>query len=92
MYGLSPLVSIYDIAMGNFTRQLKALTSRRVKRTPTDEDAAHPEKVMEKRNYNGPYDDGKVPLLTIHSFIMGVFVVSVDQGWSLQEFHQEQVL
>lgn len=29
---------------------------------------------MDQQKYNGPYDNSKVPLLTIHSFIMGVFV------------------
>jgi MFS transporter, SP family, sugar:H+ symporter len=74
MYGLSPPVSIYDIAMGKLTKQLNALSFRREKRTSTDGSTTHSEKQMEKQKYTGPYDDTKVPLLTIHSFIMGVFV------------------
>ncbi|KAH7409253.1 sugar transporter family protein [Cadophora sp. MPI-SDFR-AT-0126] len=36
----------------------------------SDGEASH----HEKQVYNGPYDNSPVPLLTIHSFIMGVFV------------------
>tara|TARA_R110002060_G_scaffold11007_3_gene16292 strand:+ start:674 stop:1033 length:360 start_codon:yes stop_codon:yes gene_type:complete len=37
----------------------------------SDGEASHHEK---QAAYNGPYDNSPVPLLTIHSFIMGVFV------------------
>ena len=74
MYGLPPPVSIYDIAMGKLTKQLNALPFRWDKRTSTDGSTTHSEKQMEKQKYNGPYDDSKIPILTIHSFIMGVFV------------------
>lgn len=74
MYGLTPPVSIYDIAMGKFSKQLNALPFRREKRVSTDGSTTHSEKQMDQQKYNGPYDNSKVPLLTIHSFIMGVFV------------------
>ena len=74
MYGLSPPVSIYDIAMGKLTKHLNALPFRREKRISTDGSTTHSEKQMEREKYAGPYDNSKVPLLTIHSFIMGVFV------------------
>ena len=75
MYELSPPVSIYDIAMGKLTKQLNALPFRRDKvRTSTDGSTTYSEKQLEKQQYNGPYDNSKVPVLTIHSFIMGVFV------------------
>ena len=74
MYGLSPPVSIYDIAMGKLSKHLNALPFRREKRISTDGSTTHSEKQMEREKYTGPYDNSKVPLLTIHSFIMGVFV------------------
>ena len=37
----------------------------------SDGEASHHEK---QAAYNGPYDNSPVPLLMIHSFIMGVFV------------------
>lgn len=72
MYGLSPLISILDIIMGKlskFTAQLPFGASHR-NSTTSDGDASH----HEKQAYNGPYDNSPVPILTIHSFIMGVFV------------------
>lgn len=39
-------------------------------RSSSDGEVSHPE----KQKYVGPYDNSKVPILTIHSFIMGVFV------------------
>jgi MFS transporter, SP family, sugar:H+ symporter len=43
---------------------------RHEKDTSSDGDRPH----SEKQKYVGPYDDSPVPRLTIHSFIMGVFV------------------
>jgi hypothetical protein len=74
MYELPPPVSIYDIAMGKLSKQLNSLPFRRDKRISTDGSTTHSEKQMEQQKYNGQYDNSKVPLLTIHSFIMAVFV------------------
>ena len=38
--------------------------------TASEGEASH----HEKQAYHGPYDNSPVPVLTIHSFIMGVFV------------------
>lgn len=70
MYGLPPGVSVYDIAMGIFTKQLNALLFRRDKRISTDGSTTHSEKQMERQKYNGPYDDSKIPIVSIYSFLM----------------------
>lgn len=68
MYGLSPAVSILDISMGKISKQLNLLRFRRENAGLSDGEHS------EKKKYVGPYDDSPVPRLTIHSFIMGVFV------------------
>lgn len=66
MYGLSPSESIFDIIMG----KLSKLNLHRFghNKTPSNSDKS------EKQKYVGPYDDSPVPTVTIHSFIMGIFV------------------
>lgn len=54
--------------MGRISNQFNRLRSGRERTTSSD--GEHPE----KQKYVGPYDDSPVPTLTLHSFIMGVFV------------------
>jgi SP family sugar:H+ symporter-like MFS transporter len=68
MYGLSPSFSILDIIMGKLSKQLNLLRFGHGKAASSDGEHS------EKQKYTGPYDDSPVPRLTIHSFIMGVFV------------------
>jgi SP family sugar:H+ symporter-like MFS transporter len=68
MNGLSPTVSILDITMGKISKQLNLLRFRREKATSSETERS------EKNKYVGPYDNSPVPILTIHSFIMAVFV------------------
>lgn len=69
MYELSPPISILDIIMGKLSKFRDQLPFGAGNRNSTSSGEAHPEK-----QYQGPYDNGKVPLITIHSFIMGIFV------------------
>ena len=68
MYGLSPAVSILDIIMGKLSKPLNLLRFGREKAPSSETERS------EKKKYVGPYDDSPIPVLTIHSFIMGVFV------------------
>jgi SP family sugar:H+ symporter-like MFS transporter len=72
MYGLSPAIAILDIIMGKLSKYKPQLPfpGRKAKISSGGE-RSHAE---EKENYVGPYDNSPVPRLTIHSFIMGVFV------------------
>jgi len=72
MYGLSPAIAILDITMGKLSKFSPQLPfpGKKAKIFP-DGERSHAE---EKEKYVGPYDNSPVPRLTIHSFIMGVFV------------------
>lgn len=54
--------------MGKISKHLNLLRYGREKAASSDGEHS------EKKKYVGPYDDSPVPRLTIHSFIMGVFV------------------
>ena len=69
MYKLSPPVAILDIIMGKLLKN-NLLPFRREKAASSDGENSH----HEKQKPAGPYDDSPIPRLTIHSFIMGVFV------------------
>jgi len=71
MYSLSPATAILDITMGKLSkfRPQVPFTGWKAK-TSYDGERSH----SEKDKYVGPYDNSPVPRLTIHSFIMGVFV------------------
>jgi SP family sugar:H+ symporter-like MFS transporter len=68
MYGLSPAIGILDIMMGKLSKFKRQLPFRHEKATSDDGSQS------EKKPYAGAYDNSPVPRLTIHSFIMGVFV------------------
>lgn len=57
--------------MGYLSKFTPRVPFRHEKDTSTDGDRPTS---IEKQKYNGPYDNSPVPRLTIHSFIMGVFV------------------
>jgi SP family sugar:H+ symporter-like MFS transporter len=69
MYGLSPIVACLDIAMGRLSKPLNSL---HLGRWRASSDGEHSEK--QKQKHVGSYDDSPIPRVTIHSFIMGVFV------------------
>lgn len=71
MYSVSPALSILYITMGILSKQLNSLRFGRGK--PSSIGELRSEKI-EKQNYVGPYDNSKIPRVTIHSFIMGIFV------------------
>lgn len=71
MYGLSPLISIFDIIMGKLSRYTAQLPFGHGKQgSLNDTEGSH----SEKQKYVGPYENTPIPRVTIHSFIMGVFV------------------
>jgi SP family sugar:H+ symporter-like MFS transporter len=73
MYGLSPAIGILDITMGRLSRLKPQMPFLGWKaKTSSDGEGSQAEK--EKEKYVGPYDNARIPRLTIHSFIMGVFV------------------
>jgi MFS transporter, SP family, sugar:H+ symporter len=73
MYGLSPAIGILDIIMGRLSRFKPQMPFPGWKaKTSSNGEGSHAEKEMEK--YVGPFDNAPIPRLTIHSFIMGVFV------------------
>ena len=71
MYGLSPAIAILDITMGKLSkfRPQVPFPSWKAKAS-SDGEGSH----AENEKYVGPYDNSPIPRLTIHSFIMGVFV------------------
>lgn len=76
MYGLSPAIAILDITMGKLSKfkpqvPLPTFSGWKAK-VSSDGETSHSER--EKEKYVGPYDNSLVPRVTIHSFIMGVFV------------------
>lgn len=73
MYDLPPAIGILDITMGKLSKFKPQLSfpGRKAKNS-SDGEGSHSEK--EKERYTGPYDNAPIPRLTIHSFIMGVFV------------------
>ena len=72
MYGLPPAIAILDITMGKLSKFKPQLPfPGRKSKSSSDGERPHAE---EKEKYVGPYDNTPVPRLTIHSFIMGVFV------------------
>jgi len=70
MYGLSPWIGILDISMGKLSKQLNLLRFGRDRASSSDGETSY----SEEKKYVGPFDDSPVPILTIRSFIMGVFV------------------
>jgi MFS transporter, SP family, sugar:H+ symporter len=73
MYVFSPAVAILDITMGKLSKFKPQVPFTVWKgKTSSDGEGSHSEK--EKEKYVGPYDNAPIPRLTIHSFIMGVFV------------------
>jgi MFS transporter, SP family, sugar:H+ symporter len=76
MHGLSPAIAILDITMGKLSKfrpQMPSLPFTGGKAKVSSE-GSH----SEKESYAGPYDNSPIPRLTIHSFIMGVFVSSMN--------------
>jgi SP family sugar:H+ symporter-like MFS transporter len=68
---LSPTIATLDITMGKlskFRAQVPFPSWNTM--TSSDGEGSH----AEKEKYVGPYDNSPVPRLTVHSFIMGVFV------------------
>lgn len=75
MYGLSPAIGILDITMGRLSKFKPQLPfTGHGGKAKTSSEGSH----SEKESYAGPYDNSPIPRLTIHSFIMGVFVSSID--------------
>ena len=73
MYGLSPVIGILDITMGRLSRFKPQLPfTGHGGKAKTSSEGSH----SEKESYAGPFDNSPIPRLTIHSFIMGVFVSS----------------
>ena len=70
MYELSPTIGILDIIMGKLTKFKAQLPFANRKASSSDGETSHSEKLP----YVGPYDNSPIPRVTIHSFIMGVFV------------------
>lgn len=71
MYGLSPIVGTLDIIMGKLSKYTGHLPFGRDKQSSLDDtEGSH----SEKKKYVGPYDNSPIPRVTIHSFIMGIFV------------------
>jgi len=70
MYELSPIIGILDIIMGKLTKFKAQLPFANRKASSSDGETSH----SEKQPYVGPYDNSPIPRVTIHSFIMGVFV------------------
>lgn len=70
MYGLSPFISILDIIMGKLSKYTAQLPFGHGKQSSSDTEGSH----SEKQKYVGPYDNSPIPRITIHSFIMGIFV------------------
>jgi hypothetical protein len=71
MYGLSPAIAILDITMGKLSKLRPQVPFNGWKaKTSSDGERSH----SEKDKYVGSYDNAPIPRLTIHSFIMGIFV------------------
>lgn len=71
MRSLLPLQHYLDITMGKLSKfrpQVPFLSWNVI--TSSDGEGSH----AEKEKYVGPYDNSPVPRLTVHSFVMGVFV------------------
>ena len=68
MYELSPFIAILDIIMAKLSKYAVNPFGRVRKSSSSDTDRPQSEK------YVGPYDNSPIPRVTIHSFIMGVFV------------------
>jgi SP family sugar:H+ symporter-like MFS transporter len=70
MYELSPTIAILDIIIGKLSKFKAQLPFSNGKESSSDGEASH----SEKQKYVGPYDNSPMPRLTLHSFIVGVFV------------------
>lgn len=70
MYRRSTAIDFLYIIMGKFFKVRPKLPFRGSNRALSAKEHSHPG----KQAYTGPYDNSPVPVLTVHSFIMGVFV------------------